>query len=83
MRPLTLLLCACLTLANLGSGADKPEDEAGFEPIFDGKTLDGWRSPDMSFWRVEDGAITGEVTADRKPPENNFIVWQGGEVADF
>src|SRR5215218_4966891 len=37
----------------------------------------------MSFWKVEDGAITGEVTADRKPPENNFIVWQGGEVAEF
>ena len=37
----------------------------------------------MSFWKVEDGAITGEVTADHKPPENNFIVWQNGEVADF
>jgi hypothetical protein len=37
----------------------------------------------MSFWRVEDGAITGEVTADHKPPENNFIVWQNGKVKDF
>src|SRR4051794_31861904 len=80
MRFAALLLCAPLLLLTL-SAADN--DEAGFEPIFNGKTPDGWKSPDMSFWRVEDGAITGEVTADRKPPENNFIVWQGGEVADF
>jgi hypothetical protein len=59
------------------------DDEAGFEAIFDGKSLDGWKSPDMSFWKVEDGAITGEVTADHKPPENNFIVWQNGKVGDF
>jgi hypothetical protein len=61
--------------------ADAPE--SGFEPIFDGKTLDGWRAPDMSFWKVEDGAITGEVTKDHKPKENVFIVWQGGAVEDF
>ena len=73
-----------MLLGAAAAAADPPAgDESGFEPIFDGKTLDGWRSPDMRFWRVEDGAITGEVTADRKPPENNFIVWQGGEVADF
>lgn len=69
-------------LVLLRAAAEAP-DEAGFETAFDGKTLDGWVSPDMSFWRVEDGAITGEVTADHKPPENNFIVWQNGEVADF
>lgn len=71
-------LLSCLMLLNLGAA-----EESGFKPIFDGKTLGGWKSPDMSFWRVEDGAITGEVTADRKPRENNFIVWQAGEVADF
>src|SRR3954470_22393550 len=79
MRFTALLLCAPLLLLALGAA----DDESGFERIFDGKTLDGWRSPDMSFWRVEDGAITGEVTAGRKPPENNFIVWQKGEVKDF
>src|SRR4051812_31468199 len=55
-------------------------DEAGFASIFDGRTLDGWKAPDpagMAFWHVEDGAITGEVTADRAPRENVFIVWQG------
>src|SRR5687768_17048590 len=78
MLALSVLLLAAVTPA---VGAD--DTDGAFHPIFDGKTLDGWRAPDMSFWRVEDGAITGEVTADHKPPENNFIVWQGGKVADF
>jgi hypothetical protein len=51
--------------------------------MFDGRTLDGWKAPDMSFWRVEDGAITGEVTAGHKPAENVFLTWQGGEAKDF
>ena len=76
------LLCALLLLCVSATPA-RDEDESGFEPIFDGKTLDGWKAPDMSFWRVEDGAITGEVTKDHKPPENNFIVWQNGKVKDF
>jgi hypothetical protein len=69
--------------------ADEPKPPAqadagdGFESIFDGKTLDGWRAPDMGFWRVEDGAITGEVTKDHRPTENVFVVWQGGAVGDF
>lgn len=58
-------------------------DADGFVPIFDGRTLDGWRAPDMSFWRVADGAITGEVTNDHKPTENVFLVWQGEPVRDF
>lgn len=51
--------------------------------IHDGKTLDGWSAPDLSYWRVEDGAITGETTRTHNPPRNQFIVWRGGEVADF
>src|SRR5688500_9656264 len=74
----SLLLCVALLLSNLGAA-----DESRFEAIFDGKTLEGWRAPDMSFWRVEDGAITGEVTAEHKPPENVFLVWQGKPVEDF
>src|SRR5437764_164427 len=62
------------------AGAAAATDEAGFVPMFDGRTLDGWKPPDpagMAFWRVDDGAITGEVTADHAPKENVFIVWQG------
>ncbi len=72
-----LLLSACA-----GPSAD-PGLEPGFVRIFDGKTLEGWKAPDMAYFRVEDEAITGEVTAEHKPPRNQFIAWQGGTVRDF
>jgi hypothetical protein len=51
--------------------------------IFDGKTLKGWSAPDLSYFTVEDGAITGTTTTAHNPPRVQFIVWQGGEVRDF
>ena len=58
-------------------------DDDGYVAIFDGKTLDGWKAPDMSYFSVQDGAITGEVAPKSLPPRNQFIVWQGGPVRDF
>ncbi len=55
----------------------------GFKPIFDGKTLKGWKAPNMSYWSVEDGAITAESTKENPCKSNQFLVWQGGDVADF
>lgn len=57
--------------------------QIGWKKIFDGKTLNGWQAPDMSYFSVENGAITGTTTKEHNPPYNQFIVWQGGEVADF
>jgi len=54
-----------------------------FRAIFDGKSLEGWKAHDMSFWSVRDGAITGQSTPEHPCKTNQFIVWQGGEVADF
>jgi hypothetical protein len=54
-----------------------------FRPLFDGKSLKGWKGLDPSYWSVRDGAITGESTAAHPCKSNQFIVWQGGEVADF
>ena len=57
-------------------------DDDGWQTIFDGKTLDGWDgNPD--FWRVEDGAITGQTTADKPTKGNTFIIWRKGETTDF
>ncbi|HUS73458.1 MAG TPA: DUF1080 domain-containing protein, partial [Sedimentisphaerales bacterium] len=58
-------------------------EEAGFKPIFDGKTLDGWKAPDMSYWSVDDGALTGRSTQQHPVRSNQFIVWQLGELDDF
>ena len=55
-------------------------DDAGFTPIFDGKTLDGWEG-DAGVWRVEDGAIVGET---KQPlPATTYLVWRQGLVDDF
>ena len=58
-------------------------DEARFTRIFDGRTLDGWKSPNMSYWSIMDSAITAESTEANPCTSNQFLVWQGGEVADF
>lgn len=37
----------------------------------------------MSFWTVEDGAITATSSEDNPCTRNQFLVWQGGEIANF
>ena len=59
-----------------------PATDAGFVPIFDGKTLNGWDG-DPTFWRVEDGAIVGQTLVDRQPKQNTFLIWRGGSPANF
>jgi len=56
-------------------------DHAGWTQIFDGQTLKNWDgNPEV--WKVEDGAITAESTAERRVA-STFIIWRGGEPADF
>jgi hypothetical protein len=52
-------------------------DEAGFVSIFDGKSLDGWEG-DPKFWRVENGALVGEIAPGHEIRENTFLIWRGG-----
>lgn len=63
----------------LSAGLAAAEDG---QSLFNGKDLDGWKG-DPGVWSVKDGAITG-ATSDAKPlTYNTFLVWQGGEPADF
>ncbi len=56
---------------------------AEWQPIFNGKNLDGW-SGDPRLWRVEDGVLVGETNVtDKKTAANTFLIWQGGEPGDF
>src|SRR5262245_17045320 len=57
-------------------------EEAGFERIFDGKTLKGWEG-DPKYWRVENGALVGEITTETIVKQNTFIIWRGGVTRDF
>jgi hypothetical protein len=77
-----LILLAALVAALAACGRAGPVS-GEWQSLFDGKSLAGWSAPDPSYFRVEDGAITGETTREHNPPRNQFIVWQGGEVADF
>jgi hypothetical protein len=60
----------------------EPDDDAGFVPIFDGKTLAGWDG-DTTFWRAEGGEIVGETTPEKVVKVNNFLIWRGGTVRNF
>lgn len=58
------------------------DNTEGFTQIFDGSTLKGWEG-DPTFWKVEGGAIVGTSTPENLVRENTFIIWRGGETADF
>ena len=52
------------------------------KPLFNGKDLTGWEgNPDL--WSVQDGVITGKTTAEKPATGNTFLIWKGGDVADF
>jgi Domain of Unknown Function (DUF1080) len=57
------------------------DDHRGWLSMFDGKSLNGWDG-DRNFWRAENGAIVVESTCE-KPTGTIYLVWQGGEPADF
>jgi hypothetical protein len=69
-----------------GGGFKQPgprnfNEHDGWTSMFDGKSLAGW-SGDAAYWKVEDGAITVESSCE-KPTGTIYLVWQGGEAADF
>lgn len=66
-------------LATAGAALAEPE----FKLIFDGKSLDGWKAPDMGYWSIKDGAITAASTEAKPCTKNQFLVWQGGDIANF
>ena len=63
-----------------GAAAEGAKAPEGFESLFNGKDLTGWKGRE-DLWKLEDGAITGDAKQD--PGYNTFLVWQGGDVADF
>ncbi|MEO7414473.1 MAG: DUF1080 domain-containing protein, partial [Opitutaceae bacterium] len=84
-----LLVCTCFLLGSPSSPAQPsaapaaPTDAAaGFVPLFDGKSLNGWDG-DPKYWRVEDECIVGEITPQTIVQRNTFIIWRGGAPKDF
>lgn len=78
----TILLLVFLCTVLPGFSQKKHAKKGGFVSIFDGKTLTGWDG-DPTYWRVENGALVGEITPATLLKTNSFIIWRGGEPADF
>jgi 3-keto-disaccharide hydrolase len=57
------------------------EDRTGFQPIFDG-TMKNWDG-DPSIWKAEGNVLVGTTTEANPLKENTFVIWRGGEPADF
>ncbi|MEX0689375.1 MAG: family 16 glycoside hydrolase [Pirellulales bacterium] len=64
----------------LAGNASRADDS--LVPIFDGKSLAGWEGK-PEFWRVEEGVIIGETTAENPTKGNTFLIWRAGLVDDF
>ena len=59
----------------------KYDDYTGFTSIFDG-TMKNWDG-DTTLWKAEGGSLVGTTSAEHPLTENTFVIWRGGEPADF
>lgn len=93
MKNMNNLFLLALAVIIFSCGESKTTEEAvavsdtaaandGFVSIFDGSTLNGWEG-DPTYWRVEAGNIVGELTAETPLKTNTFLIWTGGQPADF
>ncbi len=81
---ISVLLLSLTGAFERGLAQDTTEDASigQVQQLFDGQTLKGW-SGDERFWRVEGGVIVGQTTEDQPTEKNTFLIWQGGELANF
>ncbi len=68
--------------SDLGQRRSQARDIRGLVSIFNGRDLAGWEG-EPGWWRVVDGAITAESTADKPCTKHTYLIWRGGEPGDF
>ena len=76
-----LLVAGFLAALSFSGSGVAAEADAGFTPIFNGTSLEGWEGKD--FWTVKDGAIVGTTTPEKPTNGNTFLIWQQGTLDDF
>jgi hypothetical protein len=54
----------------------------GYRQLFNGTDLSGWDGPAGS-WRIEDGALTWESTAENPLKDWPYLIWKGGQPENF
>jgi hypothetical protein len=77
-RGLLLWIIAFFAAGLCLAQADEPQGRS----LFNGRDLTGWAGA-AGYWRVEDRAITGETTAANPLSHHTYLIWRGGDVADF
>jgi len=83
MRKGSIILLLTVVAGGVLHAAEvRSEDKAKFTHIFDGKTLNGWKG-EAEKWRVENGAIVGEIPVGQRLDHNTWLVWEGGKLDDF
>jgi hypothetical protein len=81
-RPILIILLLILYSSCSSTRKSNANAKDGYQLIFDGKTLDGWEY-DPVYWRVENGALVGEVTASTLLKTNSFIIKKDLILYDF
>jgi hypothetical protein len=84
---LCVLMCLAVASFSRGVAAQRPavvvaEPDTGFKDLFNGHDLSGW-SGDPKFWKVADGMIVGQTTAQNPTSHNTFLIWRDGKLDDF
>ncbi|GAA4814901.1 DUF1080 domain-containing protein [Litoribaculum gwangyangense] len=88
LRFFSILIIAAITLFGLcsfkffGQKDIINTKEKGFKAIFNGKNLEGWEG-DLTYWRVENGSLVGEVTPETLLKQNSFIIYMKEQPEDF
>ncbi len=82
-----LFLVVAIAVPSLSSLADDkvrvaPAESADMKSLFNGQDLSGWEG-DPKLWSVRDGVIHGETTEQNPARGNTFLIYQGGDFADF
>ncbi len=78
----TLLLCSVVSVSADEAARQAPAEPSDMKSLFNGKDLSGWDG-DPRLWSVRDGVIHGETTKENAAQGNTFLIYQGGELADF
>jgi hypothetical protein len=83
-RMFVMVLLLAVPVLAIADDADRqaPAEAAEMESIFNGRDLTGWDG-DPRLWSVRDGVIHGETTKENAAAGNTFLIYQGGELADF
>ena len=80
-----IMLIAVVSAVNLVCGADFNKEkfiEAGYVPLFNGRSLTGWKVPegDNGHWKVVDGVIDYDAMSEAKGNKN---LWTEESFGDF